>query len=207
VTAETGFGQAPSAGTSASFSRADHSHGSAALPALPVPADTVTAETAFGQAPKSGTSVQYSRADHSHGTPAGAAGSQDVVTHPPKLPNYAIEAAGIARANSSNPTPEFAPNYNQLMIEVASQARLRVRFKTYQLPNGKFQYILKVAPVYELGTAIWKVGKIVQPVAYFEKYDDQGIIFVVLNLGAEVTNTDVLANLAFVVEVSRYEAG
>lgn len=70
VTAATSFGQASAAGASAQYSRADHTHGTPALPAIPTPANTVTAGTTSGLSSSAGSSAQYARADHSHGTPA-----------------------------------------------------------------------------------------------------------------------------------------
>jgi hypothetical protein len=69
VTDETAFGQSPAAGTSESYSRADHTHGTPPLPAIPAPGDGVISETAFGLASNAGASPNFSRADHTHGTP------------------------------------------------------------------------------------------------------------------------------------------
>jgi hypothetical protein len=70
VTAATSFGQASSAGSSAQYARADHTHGTPALPAIPAPANSVVGETAPGLLASPGFSAQYARADHTHGTPA-----------------------------------------------------------------------------------------------------------------------------------------
>jgi hypothetical protein len=69
VVAETKFGLLPAAGTSAKYSRADHTHGTPPLPLMPSPATTVVAETSFGLTSATGTSSNYARADHTHGTP------------------------------------------------------------------------------------------------------------------------------------------
>lgn len=69
VTGETTFGLRPNVGTSSDYARADHTHGTPALPSVPTPGDKVVAETKFGLVPKPGASTEYSRADHTHGTP------------------------------------------------------------------------------------------------------------------------------------------
>jgi hypothetical protein len=69
VTAATSFGQASAAGSSAQYARADHTHGTPTLPAIPTPANSVVGETAPGLLASPGSSAQYSRADHTHGTP------------------------------------------------------------------------------------------------------------------------------------------
>lgn len=69
VILETAFGQLHDAGASASYSRADHTHGTPVLPPIPTPGSTVTPETNFGQAADAGVSDDYSRTDHTHGTP------------------------------------------------------------------------------------------------------------------------------------------
>lgn len=67
VVSETSFGQAPSAGSSNTYSRGNHTHGT---PAAISAGNTVVTETEFGQTSTAGTSGSYSRADHTHGTPA-----------------------------------------------------------------------------------------------------------------------------------------
>jgi hypothetical protein len=66
-----GLNESPGALTD-QYALADHTHGTPALPAIPVPpgpADTVEIETQFSQLPNAGSAMEYSRADHSHGTP------------------------------------------------------------------------------------------------------------------------------------------
>lgn len=66
VVSETAYGQSPVVGTSTSYARADHTHGT---PTALTPAASVVTETSFGQSSVVGTSTAYARADHSHGTP------------------------------------------------------------------------------------------------------------------------------------------
>jgi hypothetical protein len=69
VVTEQAFGQASSAGSSADYSRGDHTHGTPANPA-PTASGTVISETAFGQAANAGAAATFSRGDHTHGTPS-----------------------------------------------------------------------------------------------------------------------------------------
>lgn len=116
VVAETSFGQAPSAGASSDYSRADHTHGTPTL----LPGDSVTSETTFGQAPVAGNSLAYSRANHSHGTPA--------------LPNLDGDVTGTISVNLVNrllgvtldaapPTPAL----NQVLTVTNAGGNLRWR--------------------------------------------------------------------------------
>lgn len=74
VVAETGYGQASTAGAADTYSRGDHTHGTPAAVAVPGAAGAVVAETTFGQAAAVGVSGAYARADHTHGTPADPGG-------------------------------------------------------------------------------------------------------------------------------------
>jgi len=66
VAAETTFSIATSAGTAASFSRGDHTHGSPTLSA----AVSVSAETTYGISSSVGTATTvYALGDHTHGSP------------------------------------------------------------------------------------------------------------------------------------------
>jgi hypothetical protein len=69
VSSETAWGITPDAGSSADYSRADHTHGSPPEPEVPAPGDTVSDETTWGIAPAAGASAAFSRADHTHGSP------------------------------------------------------------------------------------------------------------------------------------------
>jgi hypothetical protein len=70
VTASNNFGQASAVGSSTSYARADHTHGTPPAPPAPPPAATGLPSTNnFGQASVVGSSTSYARADHSHATP------------------------------------------------------------------------------------------------------------------------------------------
>jgi len=135
--------------------------------------------------------------------PTGGPAPGDFVEHPAGLPRYFIVAAGIARCDGSNPTPNWAPNYNGLFIEVVEPNRVRVHFDTYTLPTGGHQYIIKAIPVYNKDD--WEKLQIKQPFVNFEKYDDQGIILFVAGLSQQIDNIQTLTDLAFVIEVSEYQ--
>jgi hypothetical protein len=71
VTASNIFGQASAVGSSTSYARADHTHGTPPAPPAPPPAaSSVNAANSFGQSSSVGSSTSYARADHSHGTPS-----------------------------------------------------------------------------------------------------------------------------------------
>jgi len=70
VESETSFGISAAAGSAATFSRSDHTHGTPAAPSVPSASDSVASETSWGVAASAGSSTDYSRADHTHGTPA-----------------------------------------------------------------------------------------------------------------------------------------
>jgi competence ComEA-like helix-hairpin-helix protein len=201
VVSETAFGQAATAGIAATFSRVDHTHGTPALPAIPGPSDTVVSETLFGQTPRAGISLRYSRADHTHGTPAGGTGTGDFVEHPAGLPRYLIVAAGIARADGSDPTPGREPNYNGLQATAVGDGVLSVKFTAYEEPAGEFQYIVKAMPVFDPN--FWSEVDIKQPVVNFHSYGKNELFLYVTDLGNPIPSP-FLRQLEFVIEVSQY---
>ena len=70
VVAETAFGQGSAAGSAATFSKGDHTHGTPAAPSIPSASSTVVSETSYGQAAAAGSAGTFSKGDHTHGTPA-----------------------------------------------------------------------------------------------------------------------------------------
>jgi hypothetical protein len=314
VTTEQAFGQANNAGTSANYSRADHTHGTpadpipphqadatahnvagdvtgtvgttrvaaiqgvAVNPAVPAanqvltfsagqwwpanpptggavinPATTVQAATTFGLPSVVGTSALYARADHAHGTPpdpipphradAGAhnvagdvtgtvgattvtairnapvvgtpsdgqvltfrsnqwqaeslpptPGVTDVVEHPPGLGRYFIVAAGIVRCDGTVQRP---PAYNGLLARASGEGRVTVRFNQDRVPNGNFQYIVKVLPVF--ADAFDQLS-----ISFVQFNQTGGFQLRILRASQPIPQAE-LGRLELMIEVSRFE--
>lgn len=97
VVAQTSYGQSSAVGTSTSYARADHTHGTPSAQSVPSASNSVVAGTSFGQAAVVGASSTYARGDHSHGTPtetqlsvssATGSGAADILA----VSNHAISA-------------------------------------------------------------------------------------------------------------------
>jgi hypothetical protein len=110
VTAEIVFGQASAVGSSTSYARADHTHGTPPAPPAPPPAATsVPSTNNFGQASAVGSSASYARADHSHGTPSLPNAGGDVSG---PLTNMTVVGILSKSIEVFNPQPNDVLTYN-----------------------------------------------------------------------------------------------
>ena len=114
VTSETTWGITPAAGSSETYSRGDHTHGSPAQPqGGGTPSDTVVTETAFGQNSTAGDASTYSRGNHTHGTPADPVPAHVSASDPHTQYQKESEkgaAGGYASLNNSSKVTETALN-------------------------------------------------------------------------------------------------
>lgn len=99
VEAETSFGLSSSAGVATEYSRADHTHGTPAIPY-----GTVTAQTSFGASSSDGVSLDVARADHTHGTPAISYGAVTAQTSYGASSSNGVSTS-VARADHTHGTP------------------------------------------------------------------------------------------------------
>lgn len=111
VTDETTWGITPTAGTSATYARGDHTHGTPAAPGGGgTPSNTVTAETSFGASSSAGTESTYSRGDHTHGTPTNpVTGHESSYAHA-NLPTADEKAALAGTSGSPGATNKYVTN-------------------------------------------------------------------------------------------------
>jgi len=145
VVAETSYGQSSAVGTSTSYARADHTHGT---PAAIAAASTVVAETSYGQASVVGTSTSYARADHTHGTPA-------VPAHT-ALSSLAWTAAG--HTGSSTAVAAWNGGGTAAVVQATTDETMLVR------RSGVLQWVPIVASVFFIkGGDIITDGKILVP--------------------------------------------
>jgi hypothetical protein len=198
VISETTFGQAPDAGVSLDYSRADHTHGTPPLPASPTPpapANTVVAETTAGRAPAAGVSTEYSRADHTHGTPPLPQVTGNFVEHPRAAGSFGIVAAGVVSQRAQR-----TPVYNDLKVIAVNDGEVFVSFSQYKPPKvaDEFQYIIKVLPVFlrQLELPIILVN--------FDRYETEAFVLRVTSVQGTPIRADQLARVELMIEVSQY---
>lgn len=210
VTTQVAFGQAGNAGSSAAYSRGDHTHGT---PPDPIPAHRVDVNAHALNGDVTGnigaTTVAGIRNTPVVGTPAdgqvltfrnnqwqpeaaqGAGG--DVVEHPPGLGRYFIVAAGIVRCDGTNRPPV----YNQLVARVSNVSQVTVRFTGDRVPAGNFQYVVKVLPVFSDG-----FDNIL--VAFIQFLQTGGFQLRITRAGQTIPREE-LGRLELMIEVSRFE--
>jgi len=221
IVSANSFGQPSAVGSSASYARADHTHGT---PTLPVPGGdvggSITGMTVRGLqgrpllpvTPSDKQVLTFDAAQNGWkpGPPPAQAG--DFVQRPPNQPAFFIVAAGIIRGDD----PSAPPNdrFNNLRIVKTETGRVLVHFDGYVEPGlNNIQYIVKVLPVAPPFPGTISVN--------FEKFlsEKEGFSLLVTFIPVPVasyntlfiTNTpapvdgETIQSLSFMVEVSRYE--
>jgi hypothetical protein len=210
VPSQVAFGLPSSAGTSAAYSRGDHTHGT---PPDPIPAhrSDANAHTLAGDVSGNvgATTVAGIRNAPVVGTPADGqvltfrsnqwqaetpqAGAADVVEHPPGLGRYFIVAAGIVRCDGTSRPPV----YNQLVARTSNASQVTVRFNGDRPPTAAFQYVVKVLPVFADGfDAI--------AVSFIQFLQGGGFQLRITRAGQQIPREE-LGRLELIIEVSRFE--
>ncbi|HEY3301929.1 MAG TPA: hypothetical protein VGL70_00185 [Candidatus Binatia bacterium] len=211
VAGEETFGQPRNAGALAAYSRADHTHGT---PPDPIPAHRADpgAHNIAGDVTGTvgATTVVAIRNQRVVGTPAdgqvltfranqwqaeipAAAARADAVERPAGLPRYAIVAAGIVKCDGT----ARPPVYNGLVAKVTGNSQVTVAFEDGRVPDGSFQYVVKVLPVLVEGLETLAIS--------FIRFLQTGGFQLRITRGAETINREELARLELMIEVSRFE--
>ena len=204
------FGQTAVVGTSAAYARADHRHGT---PALPVPGGDATgsiaAMTVTGlrgrqvavTAPTAGDVLTFDAALNAwRPAPPPSAAAGDFVQHPAGLPPYLIVAAGIVRGDDPNTSTMTPDRYNNLRIRRLETGRIVVTFDGYSDPAAKnIQYIVKAMAVTTKATE----GIVVNFEQFFVTAD-LGFSLLVTGNGQPV-ELERLMQMSFMIEVSQYD--
>jgi hypothetical protein len=122
-------------------------------------------------------------------------GVQNVVRHLAGTEKYEIVAAGIVDGSGGG----RPPLYDGINARTDGTGRLKVRFNSYQRPDGRtFQYIVKVLPIAN--------ERIKAPIVSFGGFQARGDGFV-LNVtdGSAPVDGQILEKLELMIEVSRFE--
>lgn len=122
------------------------------------------------------------------------------VSHPDKLPNYSIVAAGVLRGDGSS---DGSLSYNNLQLMKARDGSITVLFDGYQQPsesNPTHQYIVKVLPVLLRPGVLSNLSVVLGGFGP----NAEGFSLIVNNAGESVSSQE-LTFLSFMIEVSRYD--
>ena len=211
VVAETAYGQPTNAGASTEYSRADHTHGT---PPDPIPPHRTAADAhalngdvtgnissttvvglqnvpvASAPQPVNGQVLMVQNNQWQAANLPAPTGN--FVEHPAGQPRYAIVAAGIVRGDGTNRPPV----YNGPIAQATADGELTVGFTGYKQPQNKFQYIVKVLPVFNIEGLSF-------PGVSFVRFDPKGFVLHVTDAGTPVKQ-GVLARQEFMIEVSQF---
>ncbi len=170
VVPETAFGQAAQPGTAATYSRADHSHGT---PPDPIPAHKTDAQAhALGgdlggftgnalvgkiqnvpvrpTQPQAGQVLGFTNGQWGPVTPATGGVQGAFVTRPEQAGEFGIVAAGICDFDPQKPSAAMLTRYHGLEITDATQGNfgleLTFTFTGYVFEPQKSPYIVKLTP-------------------------------------------------------------
>ena len=212
VTAATTYGLTANGGTSLSYARADHTHGTPALPTMGgdlsgqannarvVKIQNVAVDPTL---PTAGQLLGFD-ANASRWKPVPPPATQppqtNFVTRPDRLSPYGIAAAGVLRGDGSG---DRSTSYNNLRVTKATDGLVTILFDGYEPPaesNPTHQYIIKVLPVVLREGVLSNLSVVLGSFGT----NDEGFTLVVNNGGAGVP-VDGLSVLSFMIEVSRYE--
>lgn len=218
VTAEVTFSQPSNVGASAGYARADHTHGT---PPDPIPAhladldahslagdvtgalNSTTVErirnvlVAATPAPANGQALVFRNGQWQ--PEAVSTGPTDVVEHPPGQGRFFIMAAGIVRCDGTTQRP---PVYGQLSATATNVSQVTVRFPQYRPPDGGFQYVLKILPVFN--DALDNLS-----ISFFQflaTAGNAGGFQLRITRAGQTIPRDALAQLELMIEVSRFSA-
>jgi hypothetical protein len=198
VTASNNFGQASAVGSSTSYARADHTHGTPALPNAGGDVNgaltnmTVVAIQNRGIAlnnPQPNDVLSFNGSAWTNRAPGAVTGS--FVERPAGLDPYRIVAAGFVSQRSPS-----GSGYNDLRIAV-EDGRIIVTFKDYREPKEGLRYVVKaMAAVTDQFQDI---------VVNFEKFlgETDGFSLRVTSNGNPV-DAESLSGMMFMIEVSEY---
>ncbi|HXU35884.1 MAG TPA: hypothetical protein VN937_05935 [Blastocatellia bacterium] len=209
VSAAVTFGLTSSNGTSPTYARADHTHGT---PPRPILGGDVTGDfgaTTVGAiqsvpvvkptGPGSGEVLTFRNSRWQAETlPAGV--SSNAVERPAGLGQYLIVAAGVVPGDPTQ--QQSSPVYNGLKVNTVADGQINVIFTGYAppTPSGP-QYVVKVLPVVTAAVA----AALPKLAVYFDSFGKakNGFFLRVLNDGQPVAANQI-NTLTLMIEVSQY---